>query len=86
MNIGKSVKEQILDITTSYLHCSMCGCKIDDIPGEESSSEIIDGHVYCGTQNSYSNGCKHKKGIKILTEKLVKCIQRIQKVKKILNC
>lgn len=68
--IGKSIEEQKLDITSSYMHCSMCGCKIDDIPNKESSSEIIDGYIYCGTQNPYNNGCKYKKQIEVLKKQI----------------
>ena len=69
--IGKSVEEQILDKTTSYLHCSLCGCKIDSTLNMQSSPEIIDGHIYCGTQNPYENGCKYKKKLIIKKRKVI---------------
>lgn len=67
--IGKSVEEQMLDNRSSYLHCSMCGCKIDDLSGETAAEEI-DGYMYCGIQSSYSNGCKYRVKIQKMNDAL----------------
>ena len=33
-------------MASSHMYCSVCGCKIDDVPNKESLSEIIDGYMY----------------------------------------